>query len=138
MECGKAIELASNNINKYSEKLVKLRNYYIEQIFKKIPKAKLNGGIENRLPGNANISFVGIDKEAILYELDKRGICASAGSACSSGFPEPSHVLQAIGCTPEQIASSLRISFGEENTKEDVDYLIKSIEEIVNKYSPNN
>ena len=86
--------------------------------------------MENRLPGNANISFEGRDGEALLYELDKRGICASAGSACSTGTPEPSHVLISIGLTSSLANSSLRVTFGEENTIEDVEFLVKTLEEL--------
>jgi len=89
--------------------------------------------MDRRLPGNANISFEGIDGEAILYELDKRGICASSGSACATGSPEPSHVLVSLGLSSTLVNGALRVTFGEENTKEDVDYLVEALEEIVAK-----
>ena len=88
---------------------------------------------EKRLPGNTNISFEGIHGEELLLKLDEKGICASAGSACSSGTPSPSHVLLAIGLKPELAYGSLRITLGEENTKEDIDFLIEQLAEIIPK-----
>ncbi|MDR0978439.1 MAG: cysteine desulfurase [Lachnospiraceae bacterium] len=128
---GKALELANNNIESYTNKMLDLREYYISEITKTIPNVKLNGHFERRLPGNANMSFVGVDAEGLLLKLDERGICASAGSACSSGSALPSHVLMAIGLDEKLAGSSLRITFGDENTIEDVKYLINSIKEIV-------
>ncbi len=122
---GKAIELAYKNFDQYNEKLTKLRDYYISQIEEKIPNAKLNGHRTKRLPGNANISFKGVDGQLLLLKLDENGICASSGSACTSGSLNPSHVLMAIGLPPEYAQGSLRITIGDENTKEDIDYLIK-------------
>ena len=130
---GKAIELAYNNIDEYNKKLTELREYYISQVEKKIPDVKLNGHRNNRLPGNVNISFKNVDGGELLLKLDEKGICASTGSACNSGSTQPSHVLTAIGLKPEYLESSLRITFGEENTKEDIDYLVDNLEEIVNK-----
>ena len=128
---GKAIELSYKNLNTYNSKLKELRDYYIEQVENKIPYIKSNGHIIKRLPGNSNISFEFIDGEALLLNLDMSGICASTGSACSSGSSKPSHVLLAMGI-PENIArGSLRITFGEENTKEDVDYLVNNLKGIV-------
>lgn len=128
---GKAIEIAYRNLDNYNEKLQFLRDYYIEQVRLKIPDIKINGDIKNRLPGNANISFKGIDGSALLLKLDEKGICASTGSACSSGSADPSHVLVAIGVSEEYLDGSLRVTFGEENTKEDVDYLVSVLEETV-------
>ncbi len=122
---GKAIELAYKNFDQYNEKLTKLRDYYISQIEEKIPNAKLNGHRTKRLPGNTNISFKGVDGQLLLLKLDENGICASSGSACTSGSLDPSHVLVAIGLPPEYAQGSLRVTIGDENTKEDVDYLIK-------------
>lgn len=130
---GKACELARVNMNKNIIHLTQLRDYYISQIEEKILKVKLNGSREKRLPGNANFSFEGIDGEALLLNLDGKGICASSASACSSGSSEPSHVLMAIGLEKETANSALRVTFGEENTKEDVDYLVDNLVEIVNK-----
>ena len=128
---GKAIELAYKNIDEYNDKLQKLRDYYILEVEKEIPGAVLNGHRTKRLPGNANISFKGINGADLLLELDEKGICASTGSACNTGSTEPSHVLVAIGLRPEYLQGSLRITFGEENTKADVDYLVSSLKEII-------
>lgn len=96
---GKAIELAYKNFDEYNEKLTSLRDYYISQVEEKIPNVKLNGHRTKRLPGNANISFIGVDGEALLLNLDIKGICASSGSACTSGSLDPSHVLVATRIT---------------------------------------
>ena len=130
---GKACELARENLNESGKYLKVIRKYFITKVGEKISTAKLNGSRTNRIPSNSNFCFQGIDGEALLLNLDARGICASAGSACSSGSSNPSHVLTAIGLSPEEAHSSLRISFGEENTKEDVDYLVNSIVEIIEK-----
>ena len=130
---GKAIELADNNLEEYNKKLLMLRNYYTDQIMKKIDNIKINGHKTKRLSGNINMSFEGVNGEDLLLYLDEKGICASAGSACSSGNDNPSHVLMAIGLNKEVAKSSLRITFGEENTKEDVDYLIECLVSIIGK-----
>ena len=130
---GKAIEIAENELPEYNRYLKMLRNYYIEGIQSNIPFIRINGDMENRLPGNANICFKGVDGGKLLQELDKIGICASSGSACSAGLLTPSHVLLAIG-VPNNIArSSLRVTFGKENTLQDVDYLIENLKNIVEK-----
>ncbi len=130
---GKAIELIYNEYNSYNEKLKKLRDYYITRVTKEIKGAKVNGDMVNRLSGNANISFKGVNGTKLLFELDKYGICASAGSACSTSNAEPSHVLTAIGLDKDLIEGTLRISFGKENTIEDVDFLIDTLKKIINK-----
>lgn len=130
---GKAIELIYNEYNSYNEKLKELRDYYITRVTNEIKGAKLNGDMVNRLPGNANISFKGVNGTKLLFELDKYGICASAGSACSTSNAEPSHVLTAIGLDKDLIEGTLRISFGKENTIEDVDFLIDTLKKIINK-----
>lgn len=130
---GRAIELANKNIMNYNKKLMFLRSYCIEQIKNKIPEIRINGDMKNRLPGNVNISFKGIDGQDLLLKLDEQGICASSGSACSSGNKSASHVLTAIGLSEDLSKSTLRITFGNENTKEDVDYLVKCLEECVKK-----
>ena len=135
---GKAIEIATNNLESYNSKLLELRNYYIEQAKKKIPDIKINGHIDKRLPGNANISFKYVEGQDILLKLDERGICCSSGSACSTGNPNPSHVLMAIGLKDEIARGAIRITFGEENTKQDVDYLVNSLIEIVKELRKNN
>lgn len=130
---GKAIELANNSLDEYNNHLTRLRDYYIENVQKRIPNIKINGDLEKRLPGNANISFIGADGEKVLEELDKIGICASSGSACSAGLLNPSHVLLAIGVAPNVASTSLRITFGKENTLEDVDYLVENLTNIIEK-----
>ena len=130
---GKAIELANENLEKYEKKLTELRDYYFSQVEEKIPNYKINGDKEKRLPGNANVSFEGIHGEELLLKLDEKGICASAGSACSSGTPSPSHVLLAIGLKPQIAYGALRITLGEENTKEDIDFLVEQLAEIIPK-----
>lgn len=132
---GKAIELACGNLESYNQKLQMLRDYYFDQLQKRIPQAKINGDIKHRLPGNANVSFPFIDGQSLLFKLDERGICASAGSACSTGMTSPSHVLLAIGLKDELANGTLRVTFGEENTKEEVDYLLDSLEEIIGQMS---
>ena len=130
---GKACELAQIHLKDHMRQLKQLRDYFITQVEDKIEGAVLNGSKENRLPGNANFSFSGIDGEALLLNLDAKGICASAGSACTSGSSSPSHVLSSIGLSDELAHGSLRITFGEDNTKEDVDYLIENLCEIIAK-----
>ena len=94
---GKAIELIYFEFDEYNKKLLDLREYYLTELKKRIPEVKLNGDRQNRLAGNANVSFDGINGEELLLELDSKGICASAGSACTTGSMSPSHVLMAIG-----------------------------------------
>ncbi len=130
---GKACELANIHLKEHSKHLRELRDYFIAQVGEKIEGAVLNGGLEKRLPGNANFSFPEVDGEALLLNLDAKGICASAGSACTSGSSKPSHVLSSIGLSDELAQSSLRVTFGEDNTKEDVDYLVESLCEIIRK-----
>ncbi len=124
---GKAIELAYENIEEYNKKLIELREYCIEKLQSKIGKIKINGARKDRLPGNINISFLGEDSSDLLLKLDERGICTSAGSACSTGDSSPSHVLMAIGLNNEEAEGALRITLGKENTKQDIDYLISNI-----------
>ena len=128
---GEACKLAKESINTHYKYLKKLRDYYISQIEQNIENTQLNGSREERLPGNANFSFKGVDGGAILLKLDELGISASSGSACSTGNPNPSHVLTAIGLNEEYAKSALRITFGEDNDISDVDYLVRSIEKIV-------
>ncbi len=130
---GKAIELAYENLEEHNKKIKELRDYYVEQIVKKVPYIKINGDMEKRLPGNSNISFRFIEGEGLLLNLDLKGICASSGSACTSGSLDPSHVLLAIGLPHEIAHGSLRVSIGKYNTKEEIDYTIENIVEIVNR-----
>lgn len=130
---GKACELANIHLKEHMQHLKELRDYFVSQVEEKIEGAVLNGSLENRLPGNANFAFPSVDGEALLLNLDAKGICASAGSACTSGSSAPSHVLSSIGLSDELAHSSLRATFGEDNTKEDVDYLVENLCEIVQK-----
>ncbi len=128
-----ALDIAYNSIEENTKYLKELRDYYIKNIEEKIKFVKLNGDREKRLPSNANFSFRFIEGESLLLNLDLKGICASSGSACTSGTLDPSHVLLAIGLKHEIAHGSLRVSFGIDNTKEDVDYLIDSLVEIINR-----
>lgn len=130
---GKAIELVYENFEEYNEKLTKLRDLYMKEVQEKIPYIKVNGHRSKRLPGNANISFQFVEGEALLLNLDMKGICASSGSACTSGSLDPSHVLTAIGLPPEIAQGSLRVTFGEDNTQEDVEFLVENLIEIVKR-----
>lgn len=130
---GKACDLARIHFNQHKEHLQEIRNYYISQVEEKIPDVSLNGAREKRLPGNANFSFQKVEGEALLLNLDAKGICASAGSACSTGSSKPSHVLSAIGLSDELAYGALRTTFGEENTKKDIDYLVENLVEIVGR-----
>ncbi len=128
---GEACEIAKNNMEAHVHKLQKLRDFYFSEIQNEIPDIQINGSMEHRLSGNSNISFKGIDGNELLMKLDEKGICASAGSACSSGSGMPSHVLTAIGVTSEYAEGTLRVTFGDENTKEDVEYLVENLTQIV-------
>ncbi|HLR20473.1 MAG TPA: cysteine desulfurase NifS [Tissierellaceae bacterium] len=130
---GKAIELAYENLEEHRNKMIELRDYAIEKIESSIDHVKLNGHRTNRLVNNANISFEYIEGESLLLSLDMKGIAASSGSACTSGSLDPSHVLMAIGLTHEIAHGSLRLSFSDFNTKEDVDYLVENLIVIVER-----
>ena len=130
---GFAIEKAYKDFDENVKKITELRNYYINEIESRIDDAILNGDREKRLPGNANFSFKYIEGESILLLLDAKGICVSTGSACSSKSLEPSYVLLSIGLLHETAHGSIRVSIGKHNTKEEVDYLIESIVEVVSK-----
>lgn len=130
---GKAAELAYNGLDEHIKKMKELRNYYVDEVKKKIPNVKINGAINARLPGNSNISFEGVNGNDLLLELDNVGICASSGSACNSKDPAPSHVLKAIGLNDDLISGALRVTFGEFNSMEDVDFLVENLERCVKK-----
>ena len=115
------------------EKIKYLRDYFIQNIENTIPYVVVNGDRQKRLPGNANVSFKGVDRNRLLQELDNVGICASSGSACSAGKLTSSHVLTEIGVPRIFEKGSLRITIGKENTKEEVDYLIDNLIEIVKR-----
>lgn len=114
-----------------------LRDYLISQIEEKIPGAILNGHRTKRLPGNVNFSFPGVEGESVLIMLDMQGICASSGSACTSGSIDPSHVLLAIGRSPEEARSAIRLTLGAENTKEEMDVVVGELARIVGKIRGN-
>lgn len=130
---GKAIERATSQMEEESLRQSKLRDYCIQQILEKVPFVRLNGHPNLRLANNINMSFEFIEGESLLIMLDMKGICASSGSACTSGSLDPSHVLLAIGLPHEIAHGSLRISLGEQNTKEEIDYLVESVEAIVKR-----
>lgn len=130
---GTAIELATKDIKKKTKHLTQLREMCIEGIMEKIPDTILNGDTEKRLPGNVNVCFKYIEGESILLMLDQLGICASSGSACTSGSLDPSHVLLAIGLPHEIAHGSLRLSFSKDNTKKEVEYLLDVLPDIVER-----
>lgn len=130
---GKAVEIAFATMEERSKKESELRDYMIKRIHEEIPYAKLNGDRIKRLPNNVNFSFQFIEGESLLIMLDMAGICASSGSACTSGSLDPSHVLLAIGLPHEIAHGSLRLTLGYENTKEDADYTVNEIKRIVER-----
>ncbi len=130
---GKAITLATEDIEEKNRKLIELRDTTIKELMEKIPYTRLNGDPKKRLPGNVNLSFEYIEGESMLLLLDMKGISASSGSACTSGSLDPSHVLLAIGLPHEIAHGSLRVTFGEENTMEDIQYLVEVLPPIVEK-----
>ena len=130
---GAAVKKAFESLTERMNKETRLRDYLIGRIEKEIPYCRLNGDRVKRLPNNVNFSFQFIEGESLLIMLDMKGICASSGSACTSGSLDPSHVLLAIGLPHEIAHGSLRLTLSEENTKEEIDYVVDSIKEIVNK-----
>lgn len=125
-----ALKDANENLDANAAKMTKLRDKLIDGL-SKIPHSALNGTRENRLPGNVNFLFEGIEGESLLLLLDDRGICASSGSACTSGSLDPSHVLLAIGRPHEIAHGSLRLSLSEWNTEEEIDYMLEQIPQVV-------
>lgn len=130
---GAAVKRAMASFEERTKKETELRDYLIERIFEEIPYCRLNGDRTKRLPNNVNFSFQFVEGESLLIMLDMKGICASSGSACTSGSLDPSHVLLAIGLPHEIAHGSLRLTLSEENTKEEIDYTVGSIKEIVTK-----
>ncbi|NLO39304.1 MAG: cysteine desulfurase NifS [Ruminiclostridium sp.] len=128
-----ALKLATDNLEAYNKHLQTLSNRLVDKVMERIPYVRLNGDRKQRLPGNVNLSFRFIEGESLLLMLDMKGIQASSGSACTSGSLDPSHVLLAIGLPHEIAHGSLRITFGEKNTEEEVDFLVDNLEEIVGK-----
>lgn len=129
---GKAISLATANIEEKAARITALRDKLIAGIEKEIPHIRFNGHRTDRLPGNVNFCFQYIEGEALLLRLDAKGIAASSGSACTSGSLDPSHVLLALGLPHEIAHGSLRLSIGEQNTEEEIDYVLKVLPDIVN------
>lgn len=130
---GKAAELAKENLESHIDRVSELRDYFISEVTSKIPDTIVNGSMEHRHPGNANISFEYIEGESMLILLDMNGISVSTGSACSSKSLTPSHVLSAMGIPVERIHGTLRFTIGDPTTKEDIDYVIEKLVEIVQK-----
>ena len=130
---GKACELAEKEFKQEAEQLIKLRDYLIDQILTKIKNSQLNGHAKKRLPNNVNVSIKGIEGEAMLISLDLIGVACSTGSACSSTTLEPSHVLLALGMSPELAHSSLRFTLGKWTKKKDLDYTMKHLIPIVER-----
>ena len=130
---GAAAARAAARMEEKGRKERELRDYLIRKIEEQIPYCRLNGHREKRLPGNANISFRFIEGESLLIMLDMRGICASSGSACTSGSLDPSHVLLAMGLEHEEAHGSLRMTLSEENTREEMDEVVEALKAIVTR-----
>lgn len=130
---GKAVEIAAATMEERIAKETELRDYMMDRILKEIPYTRVNGSRKHRLPGNVNFSFQFIEGESLLIMLDMEGICASSGSACTSGSLDPSHVLLAIGLPHEIAHGSLRLSLGIDNSKEDIDFVIEQLKRIVGR-----
>ena len=131
---GYAISLANNEIASHTEKIKYLRDLYIKSIINEVPNIYINGSLDKRLPGNANISYLGIKGAKMVELLNERGICASSGSACSAGLIKPSNVILATTKNSNIASSALRTTFGKYNTIDDINYLVENIKDIVKKY----
>ena len=134
---GKACQIAERNIEDYQKKLKEMRDYCLKKMKEKIQDFHINGTMERRLPGNINVSFENLDSGELLLRLDEVGICASGGSACSSKEASPSHVLTAIGLPSELSKGALRLTFGDYNTMEDVEYLVENLARIIKEMRNN-
>ena len=130
---GKAAEIAAATMEARAKKESQLRDYLIDEVLRRVPYTRCNGSRDNRLPNNASFCFRFIEGESLLIMLDMKGICGSSGSACTSGSLDPSHVLLAIGLPHEIAHGSLRLTLGEDTTKEDIDRTIEAICEIVER-----
>ena len=126
----KAMELSISTMQERNQRLTKMRDRLIDGLLN-IEKSRLNGSHDHRLPGNVNMCFEGIEGESLLLSLDLKGVSASSGSACTSGSLDPSHVLLSLGLPHEIAHGSLRLSFSDDNTEEDIDYILKIVPEIV-------
>ena len=130
---GTAVKRAAATMKERAQKEISLRDELIERVLEEIPYCRLNGHRTDRLPNNANFSFRFVEGESLLIMLDGKGICGSSGSACTSGSLDPSHVLLAIGLPHEIAHGSLRLTLSEETTKEDIDYVVEALKEIIGK-----
>lgn len=128
---GKAVEIALATMQERTDRERELRDYLMDRVLKEIPFTRVNGDRNRRLPNNVNICFQFVEGESLLIMLDMKGICGSSGSACTSGSLDPSHVLLAIGLPHEIAHGSLRLTLGADTTKEDIDYTVDAIKEIV-------
>jgi cysteine desulfurase len=128
---GKACELAAKRMGQYQEQVSTLRDYLIEKVAKEIPHSRLNGSRKDRIPNNTHFTFFGVNGEDLIIKLDENGIAASTGSACSVKKQKPSHVLRAMGFSYEEIAGSLRLSLGMQNTKEEIDRTVSVLSGVV-------
>ena len=129
-----AIKLSYNEFEYNNKKVLELRNYFISKLKQLDNNIKINGDLEKRLAGNINISFPNQDGQQLLLGLDEYGICASAGSACSTGSSKPSHVLTSIGLSKEESMGTLRFTLGKENTRQEIDYTVKIFRKMLNTY----
>lgn len=128
---GKAAELAKAQLSERSSGMRELRDYLESRVTSKIPRVRVNGDVDHRVPNISNMSFEGVDGESLLISMDLKGIAVSTGSACASGSLEPSHVLQALGLTREQVRGSLRFSLGAYTTREELNYAVSVLSESV-------
>lgn len=127
----KAVELAMTTMDERAKRETELRDYLVERVLNEMEHVQLNGSLERRLPANANFSFRYVEGEALLLMMDMKGICASSGSACTSGSLDPSHVLLAIGLPHEIAHGSLRLTLSDETTKDDIDYVVDSLKNVI-------
>ena len=130
---GAAADIAAQDMKRNAEKQIALRDYLIDRVLAEIPYSRLNGHRTDRLVGNANFSFRFIKGESLLILLDQQGICASSGSACTSGSLDPSHVLLAIGLAHETAHGSLRLTLSEYTTKEEIDFTVEQLKKVVER-----
>ena len=128
-----AVKRAYRIMEEKTKKEIELRDYLTTRILQEIPDTRLNGHSTKRLPGNVNVSFASVEGESVLIMLDMQGICASSGSACTSGSLDPSHVLLALGQTPEQAKGSLRLTLSEDNTRDELDIVVEELKQIVER-----
>lgn len=126
-----AIKYSYKEFEYNNKKILNLRNYFLTKLKQIDSNIKINGDLEKRLPGNINVTFPEVDGSELLLKLDEYGICASAGSACSTGNTKPSHVLTSIGLTSREASSTIRFTLGKDNTKQEIDYTIRILQDIL-------